>query len=209
MIKVIVADDHLIFRQGLLRLLQSSNVITVVGEAGDGKEALNLIKTEAPEIAILDISMPGLSGFEVVRELEQHENNTKIIYLTMHDDLFTAKKVITSKAKGFVSKDDAYEDLIYAIEAVSSGRRFVSPSISDKIISLNILKENDDDEVLTNRELEILKLIAEGVTNKKMAGQLSISVKTVETYRSRIMQKLDLHSTAELIKYAIKNGLLK
>ena len=208
MIRVIVADDHRIFRQGLLRLLQSSNVITVVGEAGDGKEALNLIKTEAPEIAILDISMPGLSGFEVIRQLEQQENNTKIIYLTMHDDLFTAKKVITSKAKGFVSKDDAYEDLIYAIEAVSSGRRFVSPSISDKIFSLNILKDSDDD-VLTKRELEILKLIADGVTNKKIAGQLSISVKTVETYRSRIMQKLDLHSTADLIKYAIRNGLLK
>jgi|MudIll2142460700_1097286.scaffolds.fasta_scaffold02483_6 DNA-binding NarL/FixJ family response regulator len=208
MIRVIVADDHRIFRQGLLRLLQSSNIITVVGEAGDGKEALNLITTEAPEIAILDISMPGLSGFEVIRQLEQQENNTKIIYLTMHDDLFTAKKVITSKAKGFVSKDDAYEDLIYAIEAVSSGRRFVSPSISDKIFSLNILKDSDDD-VLTKRELEILKLIAEGVTNKKIAGQLSISVKTVETYRSRIMQKLDLHSTADLIKYAIRNGLLK
>lgn len=208
MIRVIVADDHHIFRQGLLRLLQSSNVITVVGEAGDGKEALNLIKTEVPEIAILDISMPGLSGLEVIRELEQQENKTKIIYLTMHDDLFTAKKVITSKAKGYVSKDDAYEDLIYAIEAVSSGRRFVSPSISDKIFRLNILKENDDD-VLTNRELEILKLIAEGVTNKKIAGQLSISVKTVETYRSRIMQKLDLHSTADLIKYAIRNGLIK
>jgi DNA-binding NarL/FixJ family response regulator len=208
MIRVIVADDHRIFRQGLLRLLQSSNIITVVGEAGDGKEALNLITTEAPEIAILDISMPGLSGFEVIRQLEQQENNTKIIYLTMHDDLFTAKKVITSKAKGFVSKDDAYEDLIYAIEAVSSGRRFVSPSISDKIFSLNILKDSDDD-VLTKRELEILKLIADGVTNKKIAGQLSISVKTVETYRSRIMQKLDLHSTADLIKYAIRNGLLK
>jgi DNA-binding NarL/FixJ family response regulator len=208
MIRVIVADDHLIFRQGLLRLLQSSNVITVVGEAGDGKEALNIIKTEAPDIAILDISMPGLSGFEVIRQLEQQENNTKIIYLTMHDDLFTAKKVITSKAKGFVSKDDAYEDLIYAIEAVSSGRRFVSPSISDKIFSLNIFKDSDDD-VLSNRELEILKLIAEGVTNKKIAGQLSISVKTVETYRSRIMQKLDLHSTAALIKYAIRNGLLQ
>ena len=208
MIRVIVADDHRIFRQGLLRLLQSSNGITVVGEAGDGKEALNLITTEAPEIAILDISMPGLSGFEVIRQLEQQENNTKIIYLTMHDDLFTAKKVITSKAKGFVSKDDAYEDLIYAIEAVSSGRRFVSPSISDKIFSLNILKDSDDD-VLTKRELEILKLIADGVTNKKIAGQLSISVKTVETYRSRIMQKLDLHSTADLIKYAIRNGLLK
>jgi DNA-binding NarL/FixJ family response regulator len=207
MIRVIVADDHHIFRQGLLRLLQSSNVITVVGEAGDGKEALNLIKTEVPEIAILDISMPGLSGLEVIRELEQQENKTKIIYLTMHDDLFTAKKVITSKAKGYVSKDDAYEDLIYAIEAVSSGRRFVSPSISDKIFSLNILKDSDDN-VLSNRELEILKLIAEGVTNKKIAGQLSISVKTVETYRSRIMQKLDLHSTADLIKYAIRNGLI-
>jgi len=207
MIRVIVADDHHIFRQGLLRLLQSSNVITVVGEAGDGKEALNLIKTEVPEIAILDISMPGLSGLEVIRELEQQENKTKIIYLTMHDDLFTAKKVITSKAKGYVSKDDAYEDLIYAIEAVSSGRRFVSPSISDKIFSLNILKDSDDN-VLSNRELEILKLTAEGVTNKKIAGQLSISVKTVETYRSRIMQKLDLHSTADLIKYAIRNGLI-
>jgi len=208
MIRVIVADDHLIFRQGLLKLLQSSNKIAVVGEAGDGKEALDIIKAESPEIAILDISMPGLSGFEVIRELEHQENKTKIIYLTMHDDLFTAKKVITSKAKGFVSKDDAYDDLLYAIEAVSSGRKFVSASISDKIFSLNVLKDSDDD-ILTKRELEILKLIAEGVTNKKMAGQLAISVKTVETYRSRILQKLGMHSTAELIKYAIKTGLIK
>ena len=208
MIRVIIADDHLIFRQGLLKLLQSSNKITVVGEAGDGKEALDLIKTESPEIAILDISMPGLSGFEVIRALEQQENKTKIIYLSMHDDLYTAKKVITSKAKGFVSKDDAYDDLLYAIEAVSSGRKFVSASISDKIFSLNVLKDSDDD-ILTKRELEILKLIAEGVTNKKMAGQLAISVKTVETYRSRILQKLGMHSTADLIKYAIKTGLIK
>ena len=129
-----------------------------------------MIKAESPEIAILDISMPGLSGFEVIRELEHQENKTKIIYLTMHNDLFTAKKVITSKAKGFVSKDDAYEDLLYAIEAVSSGRKFVSPSISDKIFSLNVLKDSDDD-ILTKREREILKLIAEGVTNKKIAGQ--------------------------------------
>jgi DNA-binding NarL/FixJ family response regulator len=208
MIRVIIADDHLIFRQGLLKLLQSSNKIAVVGEAGDGKEALDLIKTESPEIAILDISMPGLSGFEVIRALEQQENKTKIIYLSMHDDLYTAKKVITSKAKGFVSKDDAYDDLLYAIDAVSSGRKFVSPSISDKIFSLNVLKDSDDD-ILTKRELEILKLIAEGVTNKKIAGQLSISVKTVETYRSRILQKLGMHSTADLIKYAIKTGLLE
>jgi len=208
MIRVIVADDHLIFRQGLLKLLQSSNKIAVVGEAGNGNEALDIIKAESPEIAILDISMPGLSGFEVIRELEHKENKTKIIYLTMHDDLFTAKKVITSKAKGFVSKDDAYEDLLYAIEAVSSGRKFVSASISDKIFSLNLLKDSDDD-ILTKRELEILKLIAEGVTNKKMAGQLAISVKTVETYRSRILQKLGMHYTADLIKYAIKTGLIK
>lgn len=176
MIRIIIADDHLIFRQGLLKLLKSSNKIDVVGEAGDGKEALDLIKTESPEIAILDISMPGLSGFEVIRALEQQENKTKIIYLSMHDDLYTAKKVITSKAKGFVSKDDAYDDLLYAIDAVSSGRKFVSPSISDKIFSLNVLKDSDDD-ILTKRELEILKLIAEGVTNKKMASQLAISVK--------------------------------
>jgi DNA-binding NarL/FixJ family response regulator len=207
MIKVVVADDHLLFRQGLLKLLQSVGDIEVAGEAGDGEAALTLIKTEHPDIAILDISMPGLSGFDVISELKKEEFPVKIIYLTMHDDLFTAKKVVSSHACGFVSKDDAFEDLIYAIKAVSAGRKFVSPSISEKIFQLDVLK--NDENILTERELEVLKLLAQGVTNKKIADQLSISVKTVETYRARIMQKLNVHTSAELIKYAIKNELIK
>lgn len=207
MIRIVVADDHLIFRQGLLKLLQSAENIKVVGEASDGAAALALIKTEKPDIAVLDVSMPVMSGFEVISELIEEGNATKIIYLTMHDDLFTVKKVAGTQAAGFVSKEDAYEDLIYAIQAVSTGRKFISPSISDKILQLDILK--DTENVLTGRELEVLNLIARGITNKKIAEQLSISVKTVETYRTRIMHKLDIQTTADIIKYAIKTGLLK
>lgn len=208
MIKVVIADDHIIFRQGLLKLLQSADDIMVVGEAGDGNEVLNIVLKEKPDLAILDISMSGLSGFEIAEEIQKKGIETKVIFLTMHNDPLTAKKAILSNVSGYVLKDNAFEDLLYAIRSVASGGKFISPSIFDKILNLSAVKENKN-HILTRREIEILGLIALGFTNKKIADKLSISVKTVETHRAKILQKLDAHTTAELVRYAIKTGLLE
>ncbi len=207
MIKVVIADDHVIFRQGLLKLLQSSEDITVVGEAGDGQEALRLIEKENPDIAILDISIPSFSGFDIAKEIQLKGIKTKVIFLTMHNDSPTAKKAVQS-ASGYVLKDDAFEDLLYAIRSVSSGKKFVSPSISEKILITGTMRENGN-RILTDRECEVLRLIASGLTNKKIANRLSISIKTVETHRTRIMQKLDAHTSADLVRGAIKMGLIE
>jgi DNA-binding NarL/FixJ family response regulator len=207
MITVVIADDHIIFRQGLLKLLQSAEDIEVVADTGSPNEALHLIVEKMPDVAILDISMPVLSGIELLKEIEKKKICTKIVFLTMHNDSLTAKKAIQSNAAGYVLKDDAFEDLLYAVRAVASGGTFISPSISDKILKRKA--DDGEDRLLTRRECEVLRLIASGATNKKIADALSISVKTVETHRTRILQKLDAHSTAELVRYAIKTGLLE
>jgi len=208
MIKVIIADDHVIFRQGLLKLLQSATDIAVIGEAGEGHESLGLIKKEKPDVAVLDISMPGLNGIEIVKEIEILGLATNVIFLTMHNDPLTAKKAMQSNALGYVLKDDAFEDLLYAIRAAASGRTFISPSISEKILKSGKSKEIEN-RILTEREQEVLRLIALGLTNKKIAEKLVISVKTVDTHRTRILQKLGAHTAADLVRYAIKIGLIE
>jgi len=208
MIKVIIADDHVIFRQGLLKLLQSATDIAVIGEAGEGHESLGLIKNEKPDVAILDISMPGLTGIEIVQEIKMLGLATNVIFLTMHNDPLTAKKAMQSNALGYVLKDDAFEDLLYAIRTVALGKTFISPSISEKILKSGKPKETDK-RILTEREQEVLRLIALGLTNKKIAEKLVISVKTVDTHRTRILQKLDAHTAADLVRYAIKIGLIE
>ena len=208
MIKVIIADDHVIFRQGLLKLLQSATDIAVIGEAGEGHESLGLIKKEKPDVAVLDISMPGLNGIEIVKEIEILGLATNVIFLTMHNDPLTAKKAMQSNALGYVLKDDAFEDLLYAIRAAASGRTFISPSISEKILKSGKPKEIEN-RILTEREQEVLRLIALGLTNKKIAEKLFISVKTVDTHRTRILQKLGAHTAVDLVRYAIKIGLIE
>ena len=207
MITVVIADDHVIFRQGLLKLLQSAEDIEVVADTGSSDEALRLIVEKMPDVAILDISMPGLSGIEIMEEVQRKGIGTKIVFLTMHSDPITAKKAIQSNASGYVLKDDAFEDLLYAVKAVASGGTFVSPSISEKVLKLEMGREKEP-SILTGREREDLQLIASGLTNKKIADKLSVSVKTVETHRTRILQKLGAHSAADLVRYAIKTGLL-
>lgn len=207
MIKVVVADDHVIFRQGLLKLLQSADGIMVAGEAGDGHEALRLIEKERPDVAILDISMPDSGGLEIMEEIKNKGIGTKVVFLTMHDDIPTARKAMQA-ASGYVLKDNAFEDLLYAIRSVASGGKFISPSISGKILQSHSAEDRKN-RILTEREMEILRLIASGLTNKKIADKLSISVKTVETHRARILQKLDVHTTADLVQYAIRTGLFE
>jgi len=208
MITAIIADDHIIFRQGLLKLLQSAEDIEVVADTGSSDEALRLIIEKRPAVAILDISMPVLSGIEILEEVQRKGIGTKIVFLTMHSDPLTAKKAIQSNASGYVLKDDAFEDLLYAVKAVASGGTFVSPSISEKVLKLETVSKREG-SILTGREREVLHLIASGFTNKKIADKLSVSVKTVETHRTRILQKLDAHTTADLVRYAIKTGLLE
>ena len=207
MITVVIADDHVIFRQGLLKLLTAAEDIEVVADTGSPDEALRLIIEKIPDVAILDISMPVLSGIELLKELQRKKIRTKIVFLTMHNDPLTAKKAIQSNAAGYVLKDDAFEDLLYAVRAVATGGTFISPSISDKLLRRKA--DDGEDRLLTGREREILRLIALGSTNKKIADALSISVKTVETHRTRILQKLDAHTAADLVRYAIKTGLLE
>jgi DNA-binding NarL/FixJ family response regulator len=207
MIKVIIADDHKIFKQGLMKLLQSAGDVSVIGGSGDGYGALDLIEKKRPDIAILDISLPGLSGFEIAEEMHNKRIKTKVIFLTMHNDLLTAQRAIVSNASGYVLKDNAFEDLLYAIRAVASGGKFISPLISDKVLNVYADKERRDD-ILTARESLTLQLIASGLTNKQIAHKLSVSVKTVDTHRARIMRKLNAHKTADLVRYAIKSGLL-
>jgi DNA-binding NarL/FixJ family response regulator len=207
MIRVIIADDHVIFRQGLLKLLSAENNLSVIGEAGDGAEALNLIMRERPDIAIVDISMPGLDGFEIFRKIRELNIGTKVIFLTMHKDSMTARKAMGLEVSGYVLKDNAFEDLLYAIRSVYAGGTFVSPSVSQRIFKQSLYLDSES-RALTARESEILRLIATGLTNRQIGDKLCISVKTVETHRTNIMQKLDLHSTADLVRYAMKTGLV-
>ena len=208
MIRVIVADDHVIFRQGLLNLLRSSEHIAVAGEAGTGPETIDLVTREKPDVAILDISMPGFDGFEILEKIQSMGTGTKVIFLTMHKDALTAKRALHSGASGYVLKDNAFEDLLYAINTVSAGGKFISPSVLESVIKAP-LYEDKESRVLTLREREVLKLIATGLKNRQIAHELFISIKTVETHRTNIMQKLDIHSTASLVQYAIKIGLLE
>ena len=207
MIRVIVADDHVIFRQGLLKLLQSSKDIAVAGEAGTGPETMNLVTSEKPDIAILDISMPGFDGFEILQRIQSQDIHTKVIFLTMYKDPLMAKKALQSGASGYILKDNAFADLLYGISTVSSGGIFISPSVSKSFVKASDVEKRES-QILTLRESEVLILIASGLTNKQIAHKLFISVKTVETHRKNIMQKLDVHTIADLVKYTIKTGLL-
>ena len=207
MIRVIVADDHVIFRQGLLKLLQSSKDIEVAGEAGTGPETMNLVTSEKPDMAILDISMPGFDGFEILQRIQSQGIHTKVIFLTMYKDTLMARKALQSGASGYILKDNAFADLLYAISTVSSGGTFISPSVSRSFVNASDT-EDKEPQILTLRESEVLKLIASGLTNKQIADKLFISIKTVETHRKNIMQKLDVHTIADLVKYTIKTGLL-
>ncbi len=208
MINLIVADDHQIFRQGLVKMLEEISDFNIIGETGNGNNALEIIMKTKPDIAILDISLPDLNGFEIAEAIQKKGIPTKVIFLTMHNDPITAKRAIQSFGDGYVIKDNAFEDLLYAIKSVRAGGKFISPSVSDKLINVGAPVESLQ-IVLTEREKEILNLIASGLTNKQIANKLYISIKTVETHRNRILQKLGVHTTADLVRYAIQSGLFQ
>ncbi len=207
MMRVIIADDHTIFRQGLLQLLGSAEGVEIIGEAKDGHGALELVLETNPDVAILDISMPGLGGLGVAEEIFKQGSPTRVIFLTVHNNPAVANRALKAGVSGYVVKDNAFEDLLYALRTVVSGGTFISPSLAGEVLQADKVGVGQD-KILTRREREILGLIASGLTNKQIAHKLFLSVKTVETHRARMMRKLGLHTMADLVRQAMERGLI-
>jgi two-component system response regulator NreC len=211
-IKVLIADDHTILRQGIKALLDNQAGIEVIGEAKDGREALALVERLLPDVILMDIGMPGLNGLEATRRIKKKFPGIKVLVLTMYTNEEYVFQILNAGANGYLVKETAFQDLISAIKAVYRDEAFMSPSISKKVINRytqGVCKTNDTTcDILTTREREILQLIAEGSSSKKIAEALFISPKTVETHRTHIMDKLNIHNRTDLVKYAIRTGIV-
>ena len=212
-VKILIVDDHTIVRQGLRALLEAQEGFIVVGEAENGREAVKKAQELSPDVVIMDIAMPILNGLEATRQIKRVLPDSKVVALTMYNDEEYVFQILKAGASGYLIKETATNELINAINSVRAGNPFFSPQISRKIME-SYLKEDEEKKVrgesdkLTNREKEVLQLIAEGYTNNEIANLMNISVKTVETHRAHIMSKLDIHDVAGLIKYAIRKGLV-
>jgi two-component system, NarL family, response regulator NreC len=212
--RVLLAEDHTIVRKGLRSLLDKETGIKVVGEAEDGREAIAKAEELHPDVVVMDIAMPGLNGLEATRQIKKRFPDIKIIILTMHTNEEYVLQTLKAGASGYLVKKAAPDELISAINAVHKGNSFLSPSISRMVIdeyirrSKEISEGEEGFEQLTVREREVLQLIAEGRKTREIAELLYISIKTVETHKAHIMDKLDIHSTAELTRYAIRKGII-
>ncbi|MGD1147645.1 MAG: response regulator transcription factor [Thermoanaerobaculaceae bacterium] len=210
-VRIVIADDHRIVREGLRHLLEKRTDFKVVAEAPDGESAVRLAKELSPDIVILDISMPGLNGIEATRRILAERPGVRVLALSMHSDRRFVIETLKAGASGYLLKDSAFDELARAIEVVMARGAFLSPAITEMVVRDYVAQAGGDGaaafSVLTPREREVLQLMAEGEPTKAIAARLAVSVKTVETYRQQIMEKLDLHSVAELTKYAIREGL--
>jgi DNA-binding NarL/FixJ family response regulator len=209
--RILLADDHVLFRQGIRKIIELMPGVQVVGEVNDGIEVIEMIKNLAPDLAILDISMPNLGGIVAAREVRKLYPQVNVLILTMHKSREYLYHAISAGAQGYLLKEDSDEELFAAIEAIRNGGIYITRALAgflSKDISSFILGgERTPPESLTQREREVLKLITEGKTNSEISTALCISIRTVETHRANIMNKLALRNTAELVKYAIQNGL--
>jgi len=207
-IRVVLADDHVLVRQGLKSLLEREN-FQVVAEASDGQDAVRLSESLHPDIAVIDISMPILNGIDAVRELGRSCPKTKAILLTQHEEDQYIREALEAGVKGYVLKNQAASDLVHAIQQVSRGQVYLSPGVSRAVVEAYRTKADSPADPLTARERQVLQLIAEGKSTKDAASLLGISVKTAESHRMRLMQKLDIHETASLVRYAVRRGLVQ
>lgn len=205
-ISAILADDHAIFRQGVAALLRAEGDIELLAQASNGAEAWELIKSLHPDVAILDVSMPECTGIEVARRVETEGLDTQVVLLTMHDDPSAALQARDAGAAGYILKDNSFEDLVRAVQTVAAGGTFITPSIRAK---LSALKRNGRTTIaLSPREREVIRLIALGNTGKEIANVMYISPRTVDTYRNRLMGKLELRSLADVVRYAVQTGMV-
>jgi DNA-binding NarL/FixJ family response regulator len=212
-VTLVLADDHPIVRKGLKALLEAETDLRVAGEASDGLEAINLVEKIKPDVLLLDIMMPGLSGLEVARQVTQKFPLTRIIIISMHSNEAYVLDALRHGASGYVLKDASMEELVEAIRRVMAGHRYLSPPLSERAIEEYIMRsktsELDPYKTLTERERQVLHLAAEGNSNSEIAARLSISIRTVETHRTNLLHKLNLRTQTDLVRYAIQKGIIE
>lgn len=212
-IRLLLADDHPVVRRGMRSCLEGIRHVEVVAEAVDGQEALNLVKELSPDIVLMDIDMPNVNGLEATKVVREEFPDTRVLILSVHTNKDYVLQIIRSGAQGYVLKDTAPADLVRAIESVDNGEPFFSPDISQIVLNQYLEEAGADSSAdsvkLTTRERQVLSMIAEGQSNKEMANHLGVGVRTIETHRERVMNKLNIHSVAGLTKYAITNGIVK
>lgn len=207
-----MADDHAVVREGLKALINAQSTMQVVGEASNGIEACQLVLTLKPDVVVMDVSMPGLSGSQATSRLRQECATIRVLALTVHEDKGYIRQLLAAGAAGYVLKRAAPEELIHAIRAVAAGGVYLDPIMASKVVGGFVRKpvgENSQSMELSDRETEVAKRTAAGYSNKEIAARLELSIKTVETYRSRAMDKLGLHSRADLVRYAVQQGWLQ
>jgi DNA-binding NarL/FixJ family response regulator len=212
-IRVLLVDDHTVVRQGLRRILETDDEIEIVGETGDGRSAVDMAQRLHPNIVVMDIALPELNGIEATRQIMKRNEGAKVLVLTMHSDDVCVRQSLKAGARGYLLKDSEDLDLLKAVKAIGRGGSFFSPAVS-KVLLEGYLGDpagqdvEDNLALLTDREREVLQLIAEGKTNKEIATVLSVSINTVETHRKHIMEKLDLHNTAEIVRFAVRKKIV-
>jgi DNA-binding NarL/FixJ family response regulator len=206
--RILLADDHTVVRHGFRRILEAQGDFEVVGEVSNGREAVDQAAAQQPDVVIMDVTMPELNGIEATRRIAEASPRTRVLALSMHRDSVYVREILRAGARGYLLKDSSEDDLIAAVRAVGQGEGYLSPAVSDAVLSDYRRHVTDPIDLLTSREREVLQWIAEGKTNKEIATGLNLSVYTVEAHRGKIMEKLNLHSAGELVRFAIRNGLI-
>jgi DNA-binding NarL/FixJ family response regulator len=209
---IILADDHTVVRQGIRKLLETREDFEIVGEASDGEEAVKLVIEKQPDVAIMDIWMPRLSGIDATRRISKRGLGTKVLVLSMHESRAYVEEVLRAGAAGYIVKNAAASDLLDAIDAVCNGVSYLSPVITQQVVDAIARPAESAPSglgVLTDREREVLQLIAEGLSSKEIASMLGVSLKTVDSHRSNLMEKLDIHKVSGLVRFAIRTGLVE
>jgi len=207
-IKILLADDHSLVRQGFSMILSAQADMQIVGEASNGREAVELAGKLHPDVVVMDVTMPELNGIEATRRIAEAAPRARVLALSMHKDSVYVREILRAGARGYLLKDSADADLIAAVRSVAKGEGYLSPGVSDAVLTDYRKHVTDPLDLLTSREREVLQMIAEGKTNKEIAGTLNLSVYTVDAHRGKIMEKLNLHSSGELVRFAVRNGLI-
>ncbi len=207
-IRILLADDHSVVRQGFSAILRTQEDMDVIAEATNGREAIEKALALKPDVIVMDVAMPELNGIEATRRIQEEAPRSRILALSMHKDAVYVREILRAGARGYLLKDAVDTDFLNAVRAVARGDGYISPAVSEAVLSDYRRHVTNPIDLLSSREREVLQMIAEGLINKEIATKLGLSVYTVEAHRGRVMEKLNLHSTSELVRFAIRNGLI-
>lgn len=207
-IRILLADDHRMVRQGFRMILEAQEDMEVIGEAGNGRDAVEMARSLKPEVVVMDVTMPELNGIEATRRIREAEPLVRVLALSVHRDAVYVREIVRAGAEGYILKESADSELIAAVRAVATGNSYLSPEVAGAVLKDYRKHATNPLDLLSSREREVLQAIAEGKTNKEIATNLNLSVYTVDGHRTRIMEKLGLHSIGELVRFAVRNGLV-